>query len=61
MRQAGAGEGVGSSGSVTVNLTLSGVNIADNEAQWNKVGEKIAEVIEVQRQRRGDLNYGSSF
>ena len=60
MREAGAGES-GGGGSVTVQLTLSGVNIADNEAQWQRVGEKIAEVIEVQRQRRGDLNYGTSF
>lgn len=61
MRQANAGEGMGNSGSIQVYLTLSGVNIADNDAQWQKVGEKIAEVIEVQRQRRGDLNYGGSF
>lgn len=62
MRQAGAtGDGTGSAGTTQVYLTLSGVNIADNDAQWQKVGEKIAEVIEVQKQRRGDLNYGSSF
>lgn len=46
-------------GNITVNLTLSGVNIADNEAQWQRVGKKIAEVIDVQRQRRGELSYGS--
>lgn len=62
MKQAGAtGDGNGSAGTTQVYLTLSGVNIADNDAQWQKVGEKIAEVIEVQKQRRGDLNYGSSF
>ena len=61
MKQAGAGEATGGAGNTQVYLTLSGVNIADNDAQWQKVGEKIAEVIEVQRQRRGDLNYGSSF
>lgn len=60
MKQAGV-DNLGISGGVTVNLTLSGINIADNEAQWQRVGEKIAEVIEVQRQRRGELNYGSSF
>lgn len=60
MKQAGA-DNLGINGGVTVNLTLSGINIADNEAQWQRVGEKIAEVIEVQRQRRGELNYGSSF
>lgn len=54
-----AGQGLG--GDITINLTLSGVNIADNDAQWEKVGRKIAEVIEVQRQRRGELNYGSTF
>ena len=60
MKQAQEGQ-VTTSGDIQVYLTLSGVNIADNEAQWQRVGEKIAEVIEVQRQRRGDLNYGSSF
>ena len=60
MKQAGV-DNLGINGGVTVNLTLSGINIADNEAQWQRVGEKIAEVIEVQRQRRGELNYGSSF
>lgn len=60
MKQAGV-DNLGIGGGVTVNLTLSGINIADNEAQWQRVGEKIAEVIEVQRQRRGELNYGSSF
>ena len=54
-----AGQGLG--GDIIINLTLSGVNIADNDAQWEKVGRKIAEVIEVQRQRRGELNYGSTF
>lgn len=60
MRQAGGGE-ASNSGSTQVYLTLSGVNIADNDAQWQRVGEKIAEVIDIQRQRRGELNYGSSF
>lgn len=60
MKQAQEGQ-VTTSGDIQIYLTLSGVNIADNEAQWQRVGEKIAEVIEVQRQRRGDLNYGSSF
>ena len=60
MKQAQEGQAT-TSGDIQVYLTLSGVNIADNEAQWQRVGEKIAEVIEVQRQRRGDLNYGSSF
>lgn len=54
-----AGQSLG--GDIVINLTLSGVNIADNDAQWEKVGRKIAEVIEVQRQRRGELNYGSTF
>lgn len=54
-----AGQSLG--GDIIINLTLSGVNIADNDAQWERVGRKLAEVIEVQRQRRGELNYGSSF
>lgn len=59
LKQAGLGSNNGSS--ITINLTLSGVNIADNEAQWERVGKKIAEVIDIQKQRRGELNYGSSF
>ena len=55
------GGGANNGNSVVVNLTLSGVNIADNESQWQKVGEKVAEVIAVQTQRRGELNYGSNF
>ena len=47
-------------GDIIVNLTLSGLNIA-NEGDWEQVGEKIAEVIEIKRMRRGDLNYGSAF
>ena len=54
-----AGQSLG--GDIIINLTLSGVNIADNDAQWEKVGKKIAEVIDIQRMRRGELNYGSSF
>ena len=60
MREAGVNN-TANGGDVVVNLTLSGVNIADNEAQWQKVGEKIAEVIEVQKQRRGELSYGSKY
>lgn len=60
LQQAGYGGGTGGD-SYTINLTLSGINIADNEAQWEKVGKKLAEVIDVQRQRRGELNYGSNF
>lgn len=56
-----AGLSTSNSGDITINLTLSGVNIADNNAEWERVGKKIAEVIEVQRQRRGELNYGSRF
>lgn len=61
MEQAQGLSGQSSGGDITVNLTLSGVNIADNDAQWEKVGKKIAEVIDIQRMRRGELNYGSSF
>lgn len=56
-----AGGQGGGLGEVHVHLTLSGINIADDDAQWEMVGKKIGEVIEVQKQRRGDLNYGSSF
>ena len=48
-------------GDIIINLTLSGVNMANNEAEWERVGKKIAEVIDIQRQRRGELSYGSSF
>lgn len=56
-----AGLDAPSGGDIVINLTLSGVNIADNNAEWERVGRKIAEVIDVQRQRRGELNYGSKF
>lgn len=58
LKQAGAGDGGGSS-SVVVNVNLSGLNLADNDAQWERVGRKISEVIEIQTQRRGKLSYGS--
>jgi hypothetical protein len=58
LQQAGAGDGGGSS-SVVVNVNLSGLNLADNDAQWERVGRKISEVIEIQTQRRGKLSYGS--
>lgn len=61
MQQAGAGQNGGTGGSVTVNLTLSGVNIADNQATWSKVAQRIAEEIDIQKSNRGELNYGSSF
>lgn len=59
MSKAGAGEN--KSGDIVVNLTLSGLNLANNDAEWERVGRKIGEVIDVQRQRRGALDYGSSF
>lgn len=61
LREAGLNPMSGSGDTYEIHLTLSGLNIADNNAQWEKVGRKIAEVIDVQRQRRGELNYGSSF
>lgn len=51
----------GAFGDIVVNITLSGLNVANNDAEWERVGRKIGEIIDVQRQRRGDLNYGSSF
>lgn len=44
-----------------INVNLSGLNVSDNEAGWERVGKKISEVIDVQRQRRGELSYGGSF
>lgn len=59
MKQAlGGDDGAGSS-NITVNVNLSGLNLADNDAQWDRVGRKISEVIAIQNQRRGNLNYGS--
>ena len=61
MREAGAGSnGIGGD-SITVNLTLSGLNIANNQSDWQWVAQRIAEEIDVQRQRRGELNYGASY
>ena len=58
LKEAQTSSGVG--GDITVYLTLSGINIADNEEQWNMVGRKIAEVIAIDNIKRGDLDYGSS-
>lgn len=44
-----------------VNLTLTGIFDTNDQAAWERVGRKVAEVIDVQRQRRGDLNYGSTI
>lgn len=44
-----------------VNLTLTGIFDTNDQASWERVGRKVAEVIDVQRQRRGDLNYGSTI
>ena len=55
------GQGGGLGGDIVVNLTLSGINIADNDEQWEYVGKKIGEIIDIQKMRRGELNYGSSF
>ncbi len=60
MSRAGAGNNT-SSGDIVINLTLSGLNLANNDAEWERVGRKIGEIIDIQRQRRGELNYGSSF
>ena len=60
MNRAGAGNN-SNSGDIVVNLTLSGLNLSNNEAEWERVGRKIGEVIDIQRQRRGELNYGSNF
>lgn len=61
MKEAGAGSnGIGGD-SITVNLTLSGLNIANNQSDWQWVAQRIAEEIDVQRQRRGELNYGASY
>ena len=62
MEKAGLLAGAGTNGDhIEIHLTLSGINVADNDAQWEEVGMKLAEVIDIQRQRRGELSYGSSF
>lgn len=48
-------------GEITINLTLSGINIAEDEARWNQVAEKIGERIDVLRQQRGELSYGTNY
>lgn len=59
MKQALGDAGDAGSSNITVNVNLSGLNLADNDAQWDRVGRKISEVIAIQNQRRGNLNYGS--
>ena len=64
LQEAGmASGGAGGAGgdSITINLTLTGLNISNNQADWQWVAQKIAEEIDVQRQRRGELNYGASY
>ena len=64
MNKASGGDGNTSSvggDTYEINVNLSGLNVADNEAGWERVGKKISEVIDVQRQRRGELSYGGSF
>lgn len=64
MNKASGGDGNTSSvggDQYEINVNLSGLNVADNEAGWERVGKKISEVIDVQRQRRGELSYGGSF
>lgn len=63
MQKAG-GSGAGSAGGssqIVVNLSLDGLNVAENEESWRRVGTKIAEIIDIERQRRGELNYGGNF
>ena len=64
MNKASGGDGNTSSvggDQYEINVNLSGLNVADNEAGWERVGKKISEVIDIQRQRRGELSYGGSF
>lgn len=61
MREAMGGETAasGMGESLTVNVNLSGLNVANNDAQWQMVGKKIGEIIDNQHMRRGSLSYGS--
>ena len=62
MEKAGANSTSNNGGDTyEIHVNLSGLNVADNEASWERVGKKIGEVIDVQRQRRGELSYGGSF
>lgn len=61
MRQAIGGEEGFGGDQIIVNLNLSGLNVADDDSRWEQIGTKIAEVIDVQRQRRGELNYGAAY
>lgn len=56
----GTGSNAYGGDSIAINLTLSGLNIANNQSDWQWVAQKIAEEIDVQRQRRGELSYGAS-
>ena len=61
MKQAMGGEERFGGDQIIVNLNLSGLNVADDDSRWEQIGTKIAEVIDVQRQRRGELNYGAAY
>lgn len=59
MKQAGMGAG-GAGSNITVNVNMRGLDIR-NRAEVEKFANQVAEVIEVQVQRRGELSYGSKF
>lgn len=51
---------MGGGDSFTINMNLSGLNIAEDEDSWNNVANRLAERIDILRQRRGSLSYGST-
>ena len=60
LKQAQSDNG-GVQGNVTINLSLNGIFDTDDRGKWERLAERLAETIQIQNNRRGGLNYGSSY
>lgn len=61
MRSAQGDNSLDGGSSITINLSLNGIFDTDDRGKWDQLAEKLAETIQVQAHRRGDLAYGSSY
>ena len=61
MEQANSNNGGGAGSNVVVYLTLQGIFDTDDRGKWDRLVTKLAEALAIQSQRRGGLDYGSSY
>ena len=61
MEQANSSNGGGAGSNVVVYLTLQGIFDTDDRGKWDRLVTKLAEALAIQSQRRGGLDYGSSY